>query len=112
MSHLDAVELYLHTVTILLPPAAAREVRAELTAHLHFASLDAQLSGLNAAEAQAKALREAGSPVLAALRFARIYTLGYVLRGALITAALGGAAFAVQSGTHSHSALTQQEARP
>lgn len=93
------VKRYLRWVTCLLPGTAARRVRAELHAHLYHDALDAQLRGLDESAAWREALRAAGPAWLAALRFARIYTLGTLGRVLLIGAALGGAAYAMQ--THS-----------
>lgn len=91
---------FLRVATCLLPPQTASMVRAELHGHLHQAMLDAQMRGLEENAAWATALREAGPAWQAALRFARVYTLGTLLRWLLVGVALGGAAYAVQSGNH------------
>ncbi|MFD1730830.1 hypothetical protein ACFSC4_06665 [Deinococcus malanensis] len=92
-------ERYLRAVTRLLPPRVARQVRAELLGHLHQDMLDARLRGLDEAEAWAQALQEAGPVWPAAWRLVQVHTLGRALRVVLVGVALGGAAYAVQSGT-------------
>lgn len=92
------VRAYLRRATCLIPPRAARVVRAELLGHLHLDMLNARLRGLDEAQAWAQALRDAGPAPLTALRFARTYTLGLALRWLLAAGLLGGAAYAL--GTH------------
>lgn len=92
------VRAYLRRVTCLIPPRAARVVRAELLGHLHLDMLNARLRGLDEPQAWAQALRDAGPAPLTALRFARTYTLGLTLRWLLAAGLLGGAAYAL--GTH------------
>lgn len=104
------VERYLRGVTRLLPPRVARQVRAELLGHLHQAMLDARLRGLGEAESWAQAVQEAGPVWPAAWRLVQVHTLGSALRVVLVGLALGGAGYAVQSGT-SPSPVTQ-EAQP
>ena len=94
------VQRYLRRATVLLAPAPARRVRAELHGHLHQSMLDAHVQGLTEEEAWATALNAAGSALPAALRLARVHTLGHILRGLLGLGALGGAAYAIQ-GNHS-----------
>lgn len=94
-----AVQTYLRRATRLLPPNAARRVRAELHGNLHQSMLDARLRGLNEPDAWAAALTEAGPVLPAAIRFARTHTLGLALRWLLAAGLLGGAAYAMQ-GTH------------
>lgn len=93
------VQRYLRRATVLLAPAPARRIRAELHGHLHQSMLDARLRGLSEAQAWAAALHDAGPALPAALRLARVHTLGHVLRGLLVVGALGGAAYAIQ-GNH------------
>ncbi|MBX8466499.1 hypothetical protein [Deinococcus sp. RIT780] len=94
-----AVQAYLRRVTRLLPPTAARRVRAELHGNLHQSMLDARLRGLNEPDAWAAALREAGPALPAALHLARTHTLGLALRWLLAAGLMGGAAYALQ-GNH------------
>lgn len=89
---------YLRRLTLLLPPWVRRCVVAEVHAHLHGLAHDAQVRGLPEAQAWAHALQQAGPVWPAALRLAGVY-LGRPLRAAaLVGAALGGAAYAVQGG--------------
>ncbi|MBB5378842.1 hypothetical protein HNQ07_004349 [Deinococcus metalli] len=104
------VQRYLRRVTLLLPPTAARHVRAELHGNLYQTMLDARLNGLTEADAWAAALRQAGPAIPAAVRFARTHTLGLALRWLLAAGLLGGAAYAIQ-GTHPTSP-TQHLAQP
>ncbi|WP_189102308.1 hypothetical protein [Deinococcus knuensis] len=94
-----AVQAYLRRATRLLPPTAARRVRAELHGNLHQSMLDARLRGLNEPDAWTAALTEAGPALPAALHLARTHTLGLALRWLLAAGLLGGAAYAIQ-GTH------------
>ncbi|MCD0158585.1 hypothetical protein [Deinococcus sp. 6GRE01] len=94
-----AVQAYLRRVTRLLPPTAARRVRAELHGNLHQSMLDARLRGLTETDAWTAALSEAGPALPAALHLARTHTLGLTLRWLLAAGLLGGAAYALQ-GTH------------
>ena len=94
-----AVQTYLRRATRLLPPAAARRVRAELHGNLHQSMLDARLRGLNEPDAWAAALTEAGPALPAALHLARTHTMALALRWLLAAGLLGGAAYAMQ-GTH------------
>lgn len=90
------VAAYLGRATAFLRPSQRRAVRAELYAHLYHEQCDARLRGLNDEEAWAEALRAAGSAWEAALRLARVHTLGLALRTLLLGAALGGAAYAAR----------------
>lgn len=92
-------ERYLRSVTRLLPPRVAQQVRGELTGHLYQAMLDARLRGMDEAEAWAWAIQEAGPVWPAAGRLMQVHVLGRALRVVLAGIALGGAAYAVKNGT-------------
>lgn len=94
----ESVNLYLNAVTCLLLPRTARQVRAEFLGHLAQDMRDAQLEGLAEQEAWNHALTLAGPAWKAALGLGRVHTLGLLLRGLLLGAALGGASYALQSG--------------
>ena len=94
----QAVEQYLKIATRFLLPGPARRIRAELLGHLHQDMLDGLCCGCTTDEAWRQALDNAGPAWKTALGLGRVYSLGLVLRVLLLGGALGGAAFAVQSG--------------
>lgn len=110
----EAVEVYLSRATALLPLRRRQRVRAELHANLYQTMLDARLGGLDTADAWAVAVREAGPAWWLALQLARVHTLGLAVRALLVGAVLGGAAYAVGSGTHLTATVQDavREARP
>ncbi len=94
-------EAYLRCATCLVPRRVRGKVQAELRGNLYQTALDARCEGLSEEMAWARALNEAGPAYRLALNLARVYLLRPMARLLLVGAALGGAAYAVQSGGHS-----------
>lgn len=93
------VQKYLDVSTCLLFPHLARQVRAELIGNMHQDMLDSFCFGASEEAAWQQALEQAGPAWKVALGLARVHTLGLVWRALLLGGVLGGAAFAVQSGS-------------